>query len=72
MTQHEYMKARDALFLAFNHCAPNGKVQAAFSSMVNEVEADRTGDSPNYRGMMRQYVGTLYDGLAYGNWIGQL
>ena len=69
MNMAQYQSSKQALFTLFNQCAPNGKAQAAFVKVVENIERDYPeADNPPFQDMIRQMVGRLYDGLAYGNW----
>jgi hypothetical protein len=60
----EQSSAINALLTAANYCSPNGKVQREFVNILHRME--REGEE--FQVIMRNLVGALYDGLAYGNW----
>jgi len=72
MTPQQWQDFKQALLLAAHIAAPNGKVQAAFAKLPAELEADHREEDAPYDKLARNLVGALYDGLAYGNWIGQI
>lgn len=63
----DYQEVKRHLLTAINILSPNGKVQKAFVSILHEMEL--AGEPPN--AVIQSLVGTLYDGVAYGNWPGQ-
>ncbi len=67
MDRHDYIQAKHHLLSAANIMAPNGKVQQAFGKLINACERDGMDDDH----ILKQIVGSIFDGLAYGNWIGQ-
>jgi len=69
MTHDQYNLFVQHFLTAVNYAAPNGKVQSAFSQLVRNINAET--DVPD-NDRARRIVGALYDGLAYGNWIGDM
>ena len=60
----EYQEVKNSLLTTINLCAPNGVVQKKFVESLHEMEL--AGELR--RRTITRLVGSLYDGLAYGNW----
>lgn len=65
ITQRDYDGAIQPLLTAINHLAPTREVQTAFVRLLHEMQEE--GRDPH--AIVQSLVGTLYDGLAHGNWI---
>lgn len=66
MEESEYEEIKRHLLTAFNLCAPSGDVQNTMVKYIHDMERDE----PRLKARIRMIVGSLYDGLAYGNWPG--
>lgn len=62
-----YDEAKRAVLTLANLCAPNGNVQQAFGNFFRDTEKSNDFDE---QFAIKTAVGMVYDGLAYGNWIG--
>lgn len=66
--QAEYGEILRHLLTTMNLCAPTGAVQRKFVDELHEME--RANETR--RNIVKTLTGRLYDGLAFGNWPGQL
>lgn len=65
MQLHDYMEAKDAFFALIAKCAPDQV--PGMRHQWNKTEEVWTQPTDR-KAIFVQMVGSLYDGIAYGNW----